>query len=56
MEIRYLVHDDKGEGAAKIDKLMHSEGHDAGGKDIVLHVGIPGCPQTLSEVKVDIVL
>lgn len=34
---------------------MHYEGQDASGQDIILHVGVPGRPQPLEEVKVHIV-
>ena len=35
---------------------MHQERHDACGEDIVLHVGIPRCPQTLENIQMHIVL
>lgn len=35
---------------------MHREGHDAGGEDIVLHVGVPCCPSLFEHVQVDVVL
>lgn len=35
---------------------MHYERQDASGEHIVLHICIPGCPQPLQEVEVDIVL
>ena len=38
------VNDDPGQRAAKVNNLMHDKGHDAGGKDIVLHEGVPCRP------------
>lgn len=35
---------------------MHHKGHDTGSQDIVLHVGVPGSPQALSDVELNIVL
>lgn len=35
---------------------MHDEGHDSGGQYVVLHEGIPGHPQALKEIEMDIVL
>ena len=34
---------------------MHYKGHDARSKDIILHEGVPSCPQPLEHVEVDIV-
>jgi len=35
---------------------VHDETHDSGCEDIVLHVGVPTCPETLKDVQVNIVL
>lgn len=35
---------------------MHEKGHNARGQDVILHVGIPCCPQALKNIKMDIVL
>lgn len=35
---------------------MHSEGHDAGGEDVVLHVGVPCCPGLFEHIEVDIIM
>lgn len=51
-----MIDDYPGQGATEVDKFMHKKGHDAGRKHIVLHVGIPGCPQALEDVQMDIVL
>ena len=47
VEVGYPVNDDPGQGAAKVDYFVHDEGHDAGGKNIVLHEGVPGEPEAL---------
>ena len=41
---RYAVNDYPGQTPSKIHDLMHGEAHDAGGKDVVLHVRVPGQP------------
>ena len=40
----YHTDDDPGQGAAKVDDLVHGERHDAGGEDIVLHERVPRRP------------
>lgn len=35
---------------------MHDEGHDAGGQNIVLHVGVPRSPGLLEDIEVDVIL
>ena len=55
-EIWNLVHDHERQTAAKVNDLMHHEGHDTGGKHIVLHVRVPCSPSLFEDVKVDIVL
>lgn len=42
--------------ASKVDDLVHDEGHDARGENIVLHVGVPSQPHALGVVERDIVL
>lgn len=41
--------------AAEIHGLVHGEGHDAGGENVVLHIRIPGHPQALKVVELHIV-
>lgn len=55
-EVWDLVHYYEWESSAEVDDLVHDEGHDAGGEDIVLHVGVPCCPSLLEGTEVDIVL
>ncbi|KAB8338920.1 hypothetical protein FH972_021860 [Carpinus fangiana] len=49
------VDDHPGQRAAKVDNLVHDEGHDAGGKHVILHERIPGQPETLKDVQGDVV-
>jgi hypothetical protein len=56
VEVWYPIDDDPRKGATKVDDLVHDEGHDTGGEDIVLHVGIPGGPETLGGIEMRIVL
>ena len=56
VEVLHPVDDDPGERPAEVDHLVHDKRHYTGGEDIVLHVGIPGCPHLLEQVEVDIVL
>lgn len=55
-EIRDLVHQDKRKGAAEVNDFVEDEGHDAGGEDIVLHIGVPCGPCLFKDVEVDIIL
>lgn len=50
-ERRKGVDDDPGDGATKIDHFVHHKGHDARGKHIVLHVGVPSSPELLKVVE-----
>jgi len=34
---------------------MHHERHDASCQDVILHIGIPGGPESLRNVKVNII-
>lgn len=55
-EVWNAVDDDPGQSAAEVERLVHDEGHDAGGQDIVAHPGVPCKPQLLGIVELDIVL
>lgn len=55
-EVGDLVHDHERYTPTKVDKLVHCEGHDAGGEDVVLHVGVPRCPRLFEHIEVDIIL
>lgn len=55
VEILCSIDDNPGKRSAKIDELVHHEGYDAGGKDIVLHVGVPRGPETFSDIEMSIV-
>lgn len=44
------VDDDPRKRAAKVDELVHGKGHDASGKDVILHKCIPGRPHLLEDV------
>jgi len=35
---------------------VHEEGHDAGGQDVIANEGVPGGPETLEVVELDVVL
>ena len=56
LEVWDLVHDHEGQSAAEVDQLVHNEGHDARGKHIILHVGVPRGPCLLEHIEVDVVL
>lgn len=49
----YGVDYDPGQTAAKVDDLVHHEGHDAGGEGIILHVEIPRGPEALCHAELD---
>lgn len=55
-EIWDLIHYYEWESSAEVDQLVHGEGHDTGGENIVLHVGVPCGPSLLKCVEVNIVL
>lgn len=38
VEVGNFIHNHKGQAAAKVDKFVHDEAHDAGRKGIVLHI------------------
>lgn len=42
--------------SAKVYDFVHHEGHDTGCEDIVLHVGVPGGPESLENIEMDIIL
>ena len=54
-EVRDVVEEDKGKGSAEVDNLVHDEGHYAGCKDVVGHVGVPSGPCTFEHVEVGVV-
>ena len=56
IEVGNAVDDKPWEGAAKVDDLVHQEGHDAGREHIILNIGVPRSPHALKDVEVDIVL
>ena len=50
VEVGDLADYDPGNAAAEVDDLVHDEGHDSGGEDIVLHVRVPALSGRLEEV------
>lgn len=50
------VDNDPWERSSEIHEFVHRKGHDAGRKDIVLHIRIPGLPQPLKHIEMDIIL
>ena len=52
---RYLIGYDPGYSPAKVDDLVHGEGHDPRREHIVLHICVPGCPGLFQETEVCIV-
>lgn len=55
IEVGNAVNDGPRYRAPEIHSFVHYKGHDACGKDIVLHVGIPRRPQPLEDIEVNIV-
>ncbi|EFE35075.1 uncharacterized protein ARB_06031 [Trichophyton benhamiae CBS 112371] len=53
--LQQTVDDHPGKRAAKVDDLVHGKGHDAGGEDVVLHVGVPGRPHLLEDIELGVV-
>lgn len=56
VEERDGVDENPRERAAEVDGLVHDEGHDTGGQNIVVHVSVPRKPEALEVVEGDIVL
>ena len=56
VEKRNAIDDHPGQRAAKVDKFVHQEGHDAGGEHIVANVCVPRHPQLFKVIEVYIVL
>ena len=56
VEVWNAVYDRPRDRAPKIDGLVHNKRHDASSEDIILQIGVPGCPQAFKNVEVDIVL
>ncbi|EFE44044.1 hypothetical protein TRV_01172 [Trichophyton verrucosum HKI 0517] len=52
--LQQTVDDHPGKRAAKVDDLVHGKGHDAGGEDVVLHVGVPGRPHLLEDIELGV--
>lgn len=48
------INEDPGKGSTEVDQLVHHEGHDTGGENIVLHPGIPSSPQSLGDVQIGV--
>lgn len=55
VKVGYVVDDHPWEGASEVEDLVKYKGHDTRSKDIILQVRIPGSPETLKHVQVDIV-
>ena len=56
VEVGDAVNHHPGKGTTEVDDLVHREGEDACREDIVLHIRVPGRPQALEEIEMDIVL
>lgn len=56
VEVGNTVDNDPGKRAAEVDEFVHHEGHDTSGEHVVANVRIPGHPQFLKVVEVNIVL
>lgn len=54
LEETQAINEDPQKRAAEVEQLMDSEGHDAGGQDIILHPRIPCDPQSLCHAQVGI--
>jgi len=55
VEIWNAVDDHPRQRSTKIDNLVHEKGHDASGQDIIADKGVPGSPETLKVVELNIV-
>ena len=55
VERRHTVDDHPRQRTTKVDELVHEEGHDARGEDVVADERIPRRPQALEVVELDIV-
>lgn len=44
------IDDNPRQSTTEIHDFMHKEGHEAGSQDIVLHVSVPCCPESLEDV------
>ena len=56
LEVWNVADNKPGQASTEVDELVHQEGHDTGSEDVILHPSIPGGPQPLSIVEVDVVL
>jgi hypothetical protein len=56
VEPRDQLHYDEGQRAAEVDNLVHNEAQNSRRQCVVLHPEIPGRPEALSNVELDIVL
>lgn len=54
LEETQAINEDPQKRAAEVEQLVDSEGHDAGGQDIILHPCIPCDPQSLCHAQVGI--
>jgi len=55
VEVRHTVDDHPWDGAAEVNNLVHEEGHDTGGQNIVSDEGVPGSPETFKVVELNVV-
>lgn len=54
LEETQAINEDPRKTAAEVEQFVDSEGHDAGGQDIILHPRIPCDPQSLCHAQVGI--
>lgn len=55
-EIGNLVHNDERNASAEVNNLVEDEAHDTSGEGVVLHKQVPGRPEALDVVELDILL
>lgn len=55
VKVGHAVNNHPRKRATEVDDFVHEEGHDSSGQDIVANEGVPGRPETLKVVELNIV-
>lgn len=55
VEVGHSVDENPGDRSTKVDDFMHHKGHYTGSQNIVLHEGVPCCPEPFGDIEMCVV-